>query len=104
VLYREVLTRNLGDLDAVRAKKPKRLPVVLSRDEVLRLLENMEDVPKLIATLPYGLGLRLQEALRLRVKALDFSFHQITVRSGKGDKDRVTMLPGLWAGPLREHL
>jgi integron integrase len=103
-LYRNVLDRELGDLDAVRAKKPRRLPVVLSRGEILQLLENMEGTPKLVATLLYGAGLRLQEALRLRVKDLDFSFHQITVRSGKGDKDRVTMLPALLEDPLRLHL
>lgn len=103
-LYRNVLDRDLGALDAVRAKKPRRLPVVLSRGEVLQLLENLEGTPKLVATLLYGAGLRLQEALRLRVKDLDFSFHQITVRSGKGDKDRVTMLPGLLEAPLRLHL
>ena len=103
-LYRHVLDRELGDLDAVRAKRPKRLPVVLTRGEVLRLLDAMDGVPRLVATLLYGSGLRLQEALRLRVKDLDFEFHQIAVRSGKGDKDRVTMLPALLEEPLRQHL
>ena len=103
-LYRHVLDCELGDLDAVRAKRPKRLPVVLSRGEVLRLLDKLEGVPKLVATLLYGAGLRLNEALRLRVKDLDFSFHQITVRSGKGDKDRVTVLPALLEEPLQHHL
>lgn len=103
-LYRHVLDRELGDLDAVRARRPKRLPVVLTRGEVLRVLERMDGVPKIVATLLYGSGLRLMEALRLRVKDIDFSFHQITVRSGKGDRDRVTMLPALLEDPLREHL
>ncbi len=103
-LYRHVLDRELGDLDAVRAKRPKRLPVVLTRSEVLRLLDHLDGVPRLVATLLYGAGLRLQEALSLRVKDLDFSFHEITVRSGKGDKDRVTMLPALLEEPLRRHL
>jgi integron integrase len=103
-LYRHVLDRELGDLDAVRAKQPKRLPVVLTRGEVLRVLERMDGVPRIVATLLYGSGLRLFEALRLRVKDLDFSFHQITVRSGKGNRDRVTMLPAVLEDPLREHL
>jgi len=103
-LYRHVLERELGDLSAVRAKRSKKVPVVLTRGEVLRVLERMEGVPKIVATLLYGAGLRLMEALRLRVKDIDFSFHQITVRDGKGGKDRVTMLPAVLEDPLRNHL
>ncbi|HKI85840.1 MAG TPA: integron integrase [Thermoanaerobaculia bacterium] len=103
-LYRYILGRELGDLDAIRAKRPKRVPVVLTRGEVLRLLDNMTGVPRLVATLLYGAGLRLQEALTLRVKDLDFSFHEITVRSGKGDKDRVTMFPVVLEESLHKHL
>jgi len=103
-LYRHVLDRELGDLDAVRAKKPRRLPVVLTRGEVARVLATLEGVPKLVAMLLYGSGLRLSESLRLRVKDVDFSFHQITVRDGKGGKDRVTMLPARIEAPLLRHL
>lgn len=78
--------------------------MVLTRAEVLRLLDNLDGVPRLVGTLLFGAGLRLTEALRLRVKDLDFSFHQIIVRSGKGDKDRVTMLPTLLDEPLQHHL
>jgi len=89
----------------VRAKKPARLPVVLSRDEVRKILGCMPSAPKLVALLLYGAGLRLLEALRLRVKDIDLAMNQITVRDGKGQKDRVTMLPSaakaLLGGPLK---
>ncbi len=103
-LYRNVLSIELGDLDAVRAKRKRRLPVVLTRGEMARVVAAMEGVPKLAALLLYGSGLRLSECLRLRVKDLDFSYHQITVRDGKGGKDRVTMLPARIEAPLRRHL
>jgi integron integrase len=93
-LYREVLTRDLPWLDdLVRAKRPAHIPVVLTRDEVRLVLSHMRGTPRLMATLLYGSGLRLLECCRLRVKDVDFGRHQIVVRSGKGDKDRVTMLP-----------
>lgn len=93
-LYRHVLGREPGDLgEIVRAKRPARLPTVLSRDEVRRLLAHLHGPPSLVARLLYGSGLRLLEALRLRVKDLDFERFQLTVRDGKGAKDRVTMLP-----------
>ena len=76
-----------------RTKKPKRLPVVLSMDEIKRLLEELDGLNKVMAQLLYGAGLRIMECLRLRIKDIDFQMNQITVRSGKGDKDRVTMLP-----------
>jgi integron integrase len=104
-LYREVLAIELPWLDCiVSAKVPQRLPVVLTQDEVARLLAGMRGTPRLIANLLYGSGLRLLEALRLRVKDLDFERHEILVRDGKGAKDRVTMLPEYITGDLRIHL
>ncbi|MGH9437973.1 MAG: phage integrase N-terminal SAM-like domain-containing protein, partial [Terriglobia bacterium] len=94
-LYREVLGVKLPWLDGItRAKKPQRRPVVLSREEVRRLLGELPaDVPGLIARLLYGTGMRLMEGVRLRVKDLDMSRGEILVRDGKGAKDRVTVLP-----------
>jgi integron integrase len=103
-LYRNVLDRELGDLDAVRAKRRPKVPVVLTQAEVARLLAEMSGTPKLLAWLLYGSGLRLSECLRLRVKDLDFSYHQVTVHNGKGGKDRVTMLPARVEADLRLHL
>ena len=93
-LYQHVLEIPLGSIDALRAKRPKRLPVVLSRDEVRSVLGRMEGVHRLMAELMYGSGLRLLECCRLRVKDVDFQRRQIVVREGKGDKDRVVPLPG----------
>lgn len=93
-LYREVLDCDLPWLEnVVRAKRPRRLPVVLSQDEVHRLLAAMDGRPRLLASLLYGTGMRLMECLRLRVKDVDFARNEITVRDGKGGKDRRTMLP-----------
>jgi integron integrase len=104
-LYREVLRIDLPWLDdLVRAKAPARLPVVLSRDEIRAVLAEMEGEPRLMATLLYGAGLRLLECCRLRVKDVDFARNQITVRRGKGDKDRTTMLPGSIKPELAAHL
>ncbi len=104
-LYREVLQTTLGNLEnVVRAKKPKRLPNVMTKDEVQRLLAYMSGEQWLVANLLYGAGLRLMEALRLRVKDVDFEYRQIIVRDGKGAKDRVTVLPEKITGALREHL
>ncbi|MGE5385991.1 MAG: integron integrase [Betaproteobacteria bacterium] len=104
-LYREVLEIDLpwlGELD--RPKKPKRVPVVLSLDEVRRLLDVMEGTHALMARLLYGTGMRLMECIRLRVKDVDFDGGQIVVRSGKGAKDRVTVLPSSLVPALRAHL
>jgi integron integrase len=90
--------------DVVRARHPQRLPVVMSRDEVRRVLEKMTGSPRLVATLLYGSGLRLMEALRLRVKDVDLGMNQIIVRGGKGDRDRVTMLGAAVRIPLELHL
>ena len=105
-LYQAVLEKELDRLDGVvRAKKPARLPVVLSRDEVRKILGCMPSAPKLVALLLYGgAGLRLLEALRLRVKDIDLAMNQITVRDGKGQKDRVTMLPSAAKALLADHL
>ncbi|MBI4983948.1 MAG: integron integrase [Rhodocyclales bacterium] len=104
-LYREVLEIELPWLDRVEAAKaPKRLPVVLTRAEVAALLLRMEGTPWLIANLLYGAGLRIMEALRLRVKDVDFARREILVRDGKGFKDRVTMLPATVIEPLQAHL
>ena len=104
-LYREVLETELPWLDNVeRARAPKRLPVVLTRDEVHAVLSRLSGTHWLIASLLYGAGLRIMEALRLRVKAVEFSRKEILVRDGKGFKDRVTMLPAALAAPLTDHL
>jgi integron integrase len=103
-LYREVLKMDPGPIDAVRAKKPKRLPTVLTKEEVKIIIAALSGVNALVARLLYGSGLRLIECLRLRVKDLDFSYRQITVRDGKGFKDRVTILPESLIDPLRGHL
>ena len=104
-LYKEVLKVDLPWLAGiVRAKKPKHLPVVLTRDEVTRVLAQLSGVKWMVATLLYGSGLRLLEALRLRVKDVEFSRGELVVRDGKGQKDRVTMLPRVLVGPLQEHL
>jgi len=100
-----VLERPLGELgEFARAQRPERLPVVLSPDEARALIGALDGAMRLIGQLLYGGGLRLLECLRLRVKDVDFARWQITVRGGKGDKDRITMLPVLVAEPLREHL
>lgn len=104
-LYKEVLHEELGWLDdVVRAKRPRRLPVVLNRSEVEALVGALDGVPWLMAMLLYGAGLRLRECLRLRIKDIDFSRNEILVREGKGDKDRVTMLPASLKEPLQRHM
>lgn len=104
-LYRHVLARPVESLgDVVRAKRPERLPVVLTRNEVRRVLARLGGEPRLVATLLYGSGLRLMEALRLRVKDLDVSRNEILVRDGKGQKDRVTMLPAALKPALAAYL
>ena len=104
-LYRHVLKQELGEIEGVeRAKRPSRLPVVLTRAEVKAVLSHLKDTEWLMASLLYGAGLRLMECLRLRVKDLDFSYHQLVVRDGKGQKDRVTMLPQVLEAPLKRHL
>lgn len=104
-LYREVLKQDLPWLDGVtRAKKPKRLPVVLTPDEVQQVLARLEGTTALMGLLLYGSGLRLMECVRLRVKDVDFTRREILVREAKGNKDRVTMLPLTLVAPLQKHL
>jgi integron integrase len=104
-LYKAVLGIELPWMDSIeRAKRPVRVPVVLTRDEVRALLAQLEGPKWLMASLLYGAGLRLRECLKLRVKDIDFGYSQITVRDGKGGKDRVTVLPGGLTEPLRTQL
>jgi integron integrase len=104
-LYKEVIGEPLPWLDGLeRARQPVRVPTVLTRDEVHRLLENLRGSKWLMASLLYGAGLRLRECLKLRVKDIDFGYRQIVVRDGKGAKDRVTMLPSSVVEPLKLHL
>jgi len=104
-LYKHVLKQDLGQLEGlVWAKKRKRLPVVLTREEVQALFAHLTGVPRLMAGLLYGSGLRLRECLRLRVKDIDFGYRQITVHDTKGAKDRVTLLPQPLIEPLQVHI
>src|SRR5436309_14904082 len=104
-LYKEVLKQEIGWLEKVeRARRPAKLPVVLTRSEVKEIFAHLHGTPKLMAGLLYGSGLRLMECVRLRVKDIDFALAQITVRDAKGGKDRVTMLPLNLSEPLRRHL
>ncbi len=104
-LYRNVVGYDVGDLGGViRARKPARVPVVMTRDEVRAVLDEMEGDTKLMASLLYGAGLRLSECLRLRVLDLDLAKCEIAVRDGKGAKDRVTMLPESLVPALRAQL
>ncbi|MDP3089556.1 MAG: integron integrase [Nitrospira sp.] len=104
-LYRHVNGRDIGDLgEVIRARKPERLPVVMTREEVKAVLANLIGEKRLMASLMYGAGLRLMECLRLRVQDLDFSRNEILIRDGKGAKDRMTMLPESVKAPLLGHL
>ena len=104
-LYKEVLGIDLPWLDDVeRAKAPKRLPVVLTQVEVQEILLQLDGTPHLVVSLLYGTGMRILEALRLRVKDVDFSRKELLIRDGKGFKDRVTMLPMMLIEPLKLHL
>lgn len=104
-LYRHVLKQPFPELaDLERAKRPRRVPTVLTREEATAVLAQLTGVNRLMASVLYGAGLRLMECVRLRVKDLDFGYHQITVRDGKGAQDRVTMLPHALEEPLQRHL
>jgi len=104
-MYREVVRRDPGDLGEFdRAKRPKRLPTVLTRDEVKRVLVHLEGTYGLMARLLYGTGMRLMECVRLRIKDVDFTRGTITIRSGKGDKDRTTILPESIREQLESHI
>ncbi|HTY88685.1 MAG TPA: integron integrase [Candidatus Acidoferrum sp.] len=103
-LYEQVLHRSLENVQAVRADRPVRVPVVLTPDEVRQVLQAMTGAPQIVVKLLYGSGLRLMEALRLRVQDLDLKMKQVTVRDGKGAKDRFTTLAESLVPALREHL
>src|SRR5437588_3555354 len=104
-LYKEVLKQEIGWLEGVqRAKRPARLPVVLTRDEVHKIFAHLHGTHRLMAGLLYGSGLRLMECVRLRVKDVDFAYARIVVRDGKGAKDRITMLPINLVPRLGRHL
>ncbi len=104
-LYKHILDMKVPALDNLkRANKPVKVPVVLTVEEVKNIIKNLTGLQKLIVSLLYGSGLRLSECLRLRIKDLDFDYNQITVRSGKGDKDRYTILPESLVTPLKNHV
>jgi integron integrase len=104
-LYRDVLWKEVGYIEGViRARRPHRLPVVLTREEIKSILNVLDRSDWLMAMLLYGAGLRLTECLQLRIKDIDFTSNQIVVRAGKGDKDRHTMLPPAVKEPLAKHL
>ena len=104
-LYRYVLNREIGDLgEVIRARKPIRVPIVMTREEVKAVLNHLTGDKWLMASLMYGAGLRLMECLRLRVQDVDFGRNEITIRDGKGAKDRMTMLPESLKSPLQDHL
>ncbi|WP_431474409.1 integron integrase [Marinobacter sp. KM021] len=104
-LYDKVLNAPLGEIgDVIRSKKPRKLPVVLTHDEAMRIINQLGQPNKLIASLMYGSGLRVTEACRLRIKDLDFQQQVITVRDGKGAKDRTTLLPATLIEPLQHHV
>ncbi|MDL1878868.1 integron integrase [Cytophagia bacterium CHB2] len=103
-LYRHVLQREIDHVEVIWAKKPKRMPEVFTPEEAWAVLRHLPGKYQLIGMLMYGSGLRQIESLRLRVKDIDFSYKKITVREGKGEKDRVTMLPEGVIAPLQKHL
>jgi len=104
-LYSHILGQPLLHLDKLkRAKKPKHLPVVLTEQEAMAIIHTMDGVPKLVVGLLYGSGLRISEALRLRIQDLDLDYKQITVRNGKGLRDRITMIPESRIDQIRHHI
>ena len=103
-LYREVLHKEIEPILLSDAKRPERLPTVLNREEVVRVLGQLSGTHKMMAQLLYGSGLRLMECVRLRVKDLDFEYKTITVRDGKGEKDRITPMPDSLIQPLQRQL
>lgn len=103
--YRHVLEKEVGSIaSVVRSKRERRLPTVLTQDEIKRLMEQLEGVVKLMAQVIYGGGLRVSECIRLRIQDIDFEKNTIMIRAAKGDKDRVTLLPEIVKDELRRHL
>lgn len=104
-MYRHVLKKELGDFnELIYAKRPSRLPVVFTREEVRKLLICLDGTPWLLGQILYGAGLRLTECLRLRVKDIDYGYKEIVVRDGKGSVDRPTPLPEIIIEPMKRHL
>lgn len=104
-LYKNIIKKEVGWLDdVVRARRSRRLPVVFTKSEIREIFNHLEGVPKLICSLLYGSGLRLGEALRLRIKDVNFDYKQIVVREAKGDKDRITTLPQAIIPDFKNHL
>jgi integron integrase len=103
-LYKQVLKKEIGDLELTRAKRAKKLPAVFTRKEVKAVLNLLTGVNWIMANLLYGAGLRLMECVRLRVKDIDFSYNRIIVRDGKGKKDRVTILPAILKEKLEQQI
>ncbi len=104
-MYTQVLNREPGDFsDFIRAKRAKKIPVVLTVKEMNQLMEQIEGVSRLMAGLLYGSGLRIMECIRLRIKDIDFAQNRIVVRNGKGNKDRFTMLPGSYKEDLKKQV
>jgi len=103
-LYHKVLGIEIVGINAVRANQPRNLPVVLTKAEALAMIQRIDGPHQLVVKLLYGSGLRLSEALRLRIKTLDFAQRQIIVRNGKGRKNRITMLPASALTELQDHL
>lgn len=104
-LYRDVMKVELPFIDGIdRARRPRKLPVVFSRSEVKTILSAMTGLHRLMASLLYGSGMRISECLRLRVKDIDFGLNQITIQDGKGEKDRITILPKSLLQHLHRHL
>ena len=104
-LYKEVLKKKVGDIgDFRRAKTHKRIPVVFTKEEAKKVVVQLEGTKRLMASLLYGSGMRLKECLRLRVKDIEFSYNQITLRDTKGAVDRVTLLPSAIKEELKRHL
>jgi integron integrase len=104
-LYRDVLKMELPFINGIeRAKRKRKLPVIFTRSEAISVINQLNGTYRLMASLLYGCGMRLTECIRLRVKDIDFGMHQITIRDGKGEKDRVTMLPKSLVDSMRLHL
>lgn len=104
-LYKQVLDKELPVLQQIQwSKRPKKLPVVLSRREVKLLLDKLDGIPLLVSQLLYGSGLRISEAIRIRVKDVDFDYQQLAVRDGKGKKDRITVLPTVAISKLKQQV
>lgn len=104
-LYRNILKKEIGWIEDIKyVRQVTHLPVVFSRDEVFRIINNLEGVIELIVSVLYGTGMRITEALRLRVKDIDLEMNQIIIRDGKGEKDRITLLPQKLKPILKEHI